>query len=303
MANVYVKTVDGGEDTTPAGTDAIELDDGTTSRWTLLSNLYKAIGSGTQNATTFLRGDGTYAAQPAVDGWAAGAGTWSYSSADDPTFIISINADVTALIGVGDRVKLTQSTGGTKYFIVTVVGAYGGGVTLVTVYGGTDYNLENEAISSPYYSHMKSPFGFPVDPGKWTVTLSDTSSRTQTTPTNDTFYNLGTLTISIPIGLWVTQYSLAPRPVKASGTLVQQVTSLSTANNSASDADFTTVITLQVPTGSIFTYNSVTCIPKVLTIASKTTYYLVAKTTQSDDSIAFRGDASPTRVYARCAYL
>lgn len=43
MAEVYIKTVDGGEDTTPSGTDAIELDDGTTSKWALLSNLHKGL--------------------------------------------------------------------------------------------------------------------------------------------------------------------------------------------------------------------------------------------------------------------
>jgi hypothetical protein len=37
MANVYIKTVNGGEKATPALTDAIELDDGSTSQWTLLS--------------------------------------------------------------------------------------------------------------------------------------------------------------------------------------------------------------------------------------------------------------------------
>lgn len=60
MASVYVKTVDGGEDTTPAGTDAIELDDGSTSKWTLLSNLYKALGTGTATAAKALMGDGAW---------------------------------------------------------------------------------------------------------------------------------------------------------------------------------------------------------------------------------------------------
>lgn len=40
MANVYIKTVNGGQDLSPALTDAIELDDGTTSTWTLLSAIY-----------------------------------------------------------------------------------------------------------------------------------------------------------------------------------------------------------------------------------------------------------------------
>jgi hypothetical protein len=39
MANVYIKTVNGGEDTSPDDNDAIELDDGSTSKWALLSSV------------------------------------------------------------------------------------------------------------------------------------------------------------------------------------------------------------------------------------------------------------------------
>jgi hypothetical protein len=60
MSNVYIKTVDGGEDTTPSGTDAIEIDNGTTSMWVLLSNLYKALGTGTATAAKALMGDGAW---------------------------------------------------------------------------------------------------------------------------------------------------------------------------------------------------------------------------------------------------
>jgi len=51
MANVYIKTVNGGEKTTPSGTDAIELDDGSTSKYALLSNLFKIIDGLTEDTT------------------------------------------------------------------------------------------------------------------------------------------------------------------------------------------------------------------------------------------------------------
>ena len=60
MASVNIKEVNGGEDTTPAGTDAIEIDNGTTSMWVLLSNLYKALGTGTATAAKALMGDGAW---------------------------------------------------------------------------------------------------------------------------------------------------------------------------------------------------------------------------------------------------
>ena len=37
-----------------------------------------------------------------------------------------------------------------------------GGATLITVYGGTDYTLADEAITSPYYSYASNPQGFPT---------------------------------------------------------------------------------------------------------------------------------------------
>lgn len=60
MSNVYIKTVDGGEQTTPTGAHAIEIDTGTTSMWVLLSNLYKALGTGTATAAKALMGDGAW---------------------------------------------------------------------------------------------------------------------------------------------------------------------------------------------------------------------------------------------------
>ena len=40
------------------------------------------------------------------DGWIVSPGTWTYSSADAPIFVITVNTDLTGKIGVGDRIKL-----------------------------------------------------------------------------------------------------------------------------------------------------------------------------------------------------
>lgn len=235
---------------------------------------------------------------PPNSGWITGSGTWAYSSADSPTFIISINADVTALIGVGDRIKLTQTTA--KYFIVTAVGAYSGGNTLVTVYGGTDYTLANAAITSPFYSHSKSPFGFPVSPAKWTVTLTDSSDRAQASPTQNTWYNMGSQSISIPIGSWNVSMKINPDVQRASAGAVNVVSTLSTANNSESDAQFSVglgILNTTEATGNLF-------MRKNLLLASKTTYYVNTRTTQASmSSINILNSFSNMLVEAVCAYL
>ena len=75
----------------------------------------------------------------AADGWTAITATGTSGTLDSPSFEISFDADMTALISLGDRIKITQAT--TKYFIVTKVGAFSGGNTIITCYGGTDYTL------------------------------------------------------------------------------------------------------------------------------------------------------------------
>ena len=236
------------------------------------------------------------------DGWIAGTGTWSYTSADSPSFVASVPDADAALMSVGWRWKLTQTSA--KYFIVTAKGSPSGGFTPVTIYGGTDYTLANAAITSPYFSPVKAPFGFPMDPSKWTVQVTDTSDRTQATPTANTWYNLGSITISIPIGCWNVNYKVLARPADNPNTLINQYSTLSTANNSESDADFTTLVTLGGASGSLAIVATQHCFPKPISLTVKTSYFLNAKTSLANlDSIAHRGDAGTTVIRAVCAYL
>lgn len=89
-----------------------------------------------------------------MDGWVEPDETWTYASAT--TFTVS--GDLTARYSVGDKIRLTQTTA--KYFYVAGV-SFGSGVTTLTVNGGAAYSLANAAITSPSYSKMKTPNGFP----------------------------------------------------------------------------------------------------------------------------------------------
>ena len=246
-----------------------------------------------------------------TDGWVSGTGTWSYSSADSPTFVISINADVTAIITVGMKIKLTQTT--TKYFIVTAVGSYSGSATLVTVYGGTDYTLANAAISNPYYSSDRAPLSFPLDPSKWTVSVSDSNNCAKSTPTASTWYGNTDLSptapsISIPIGIWHVEYGLTldmTATLAAVGTVGGRVT-LSTASNSESDSSMSKSFATVFPivTGGVLRVPFNLAPMKILTLASKTTYYLdVYANVAAITAFNIRGDLFVTVIRARCAYL
>jgi len=240
--------------------------------------------------------DGTLVAN--YGGWIVINDTLSYSSADSPTFVIGTTKDLTGVIGVGMRIKLTQTTN--KYFIVTAITS-----STITVYGGTDYTLANAAITLPYFSYQKAPLGFPQSPAKWTVETSDTSASTQASPTASTWYNVNSVTISIPIGAWKVAYYVPLRITKNSTNEVVAQVTLSTANNSESDVDMTAVLDAYFAslTGNMDIVQQ-TNKEKTIVVAAKTSYYLNFNSlSASAATLGFRATWSKLLIRAICAYL
>jgi hypothetical protein len=232
-------------------------------------------------------------------GWVALAETLAYASADDPTYTATCTGvDLTSTLSVGMKLRVSQTTGGTKYFIITAI-AFSSDTTL-TLYGGTDYNLENEAISNPYFSVVKAPHGFPLDPTKWTVEVTDVTSRTRASPTVNVWYNVGSISISIPIGLWDVSYQVAPYVVFGAANTCLVWSTLSTANNSESDVDMTAVVY------STAVKEMATSVHRTKTIsaAAKTTYYLNSRAgIAGAASLQNANNSSKLIIRARCAYL
>lgn len=233
------------------------------------------------------------------NGWFPANETWTYASADDPTYTFTIaGVDLTTKYSAGMRIKLTQTT--VKYFIITAV-AFSTNTT-ITVYGGTDYDLVDAAISLNYYSTHKVPQGFPLDPVKWQVLTSSTTNRNTVTPTQNVWYNAES--ISIPIGSWMVSYvaALVYQDTEAGACYA----TLSTANNSESDTDLSTVNGMWWASAvtEFATYATVHCNPKNLVLAAKTSYYLNYRTTSASvGAIKIDGSVSKTFIRAVCAYL
>lgn len=223
--------------------------------------------------------------------------TLAYSSADDPTYVVTTSTDLRAYIQVGDRVKFTNNST-TFYGIVTAIAA-----GTMTLYGGTDYDVANSAITAVYFSHVKSPVGFPMDPAKWTVTTTDTNTTTQSSPVQNTWYNIQSIAHTIPIGVWRTRYSVNVGPLYNSNTSVNQFTTLSTANNSESDTDFTVFGYIAGASGNL-RFNAQHEREKTLVLAAKTTYYLNHKTDNSTQTqLNIYGGTAKTIIRSICAYL
>jgi len=230
-------------------------------------------------------------------GWNGAGETWTWTATDGPTFTFTVPSDVTTKYTPGQRLKLTQTT--VKYFIITAVSTFSGGVTTITAYGGTDYIVSSgsPAISANFYSSVKAPFGFPLDPVKWTVTTVDTADQTQATAVQSTWYNLGSVTISLPIGAWSVEYEVA---MSNSGSSRTMQSTLSTANNSESDTHWTVSWFAGTATSSRMTAMR----RKPITVVAKTSYYLNINTPDTGTpTLNTFGSNSPTIIRAVCAYL
>lgn len=108
-------------------------------------------------------------------GWTATGETHTYSSWSSTTRIgvITVPTDATTKYTAGMRYRISQSTGGTKYGIITKVTA-----TTLTVFFPEGTTLNNETITSPHYATVKIPIGFNADPTIWTLELTSSSNRT-----------------------------------------------------------------------------------------------------------------------------
>jgi hypothetical protein len=218
------------------------------------------------------------------------------------TFIVDTSADYSSTLAVGQRIKFTDST--VKYFILVAIAT-----TRLTLYGGTDYSVvSTAAVTSPSYSMVKAPYGFPISPIKWTVEVVDKNAFTQATPTANIWYNPGTIKISIPIGVWNLIY-LAAGYVTDAGSLitVDVFLTLSTANNTESDVTMTARNYLRSehePAGNLSVFLSANR-SRYLDNTSRVYYYLNISTSLSNiDSIAIRGlIEGSTNIRAVCAYL
>lgn len=91
-------------------------------------------------------------------GWTASGESWSYSAWNSTLKrgTITVPSDATTKYTAGMFVRFSQSTGGTKYGKIISVTS-----TTLVVYMGS-YTLNNEAISSPVYSPLQTPYGLPL---------------------------------------------------------------------------------------------------------------------------------------------
>lgn len=227
-------------------------------------------------------------------GWYSGQSGSVYSfvswDASVRTGVIASSLDVTGLLSVGMKVKFTQSAT-VKFGIITAITS-----TQITLFMGTDYTLTNAPISDTFYSIVKAPYGFPMNPDKWSVTVS--APLSQANVTVNTYYASGT-TLSVPIGAWEIFWSSVVTIHGSSAAQAMGSTSLSTSTSSHSDSTMVSAVIGYIYTNTAEFASSISK-NKVYTLANKTTFYIVGVITQTAGTTEF---FSSNYIRATCAYL
>lgn len=286
---------------TPAATPAAPALVQNTSVWQLkIAEILVGTGVSTINAGDVT--DYRYFSRAKMDAWIPADEDWTYSSWDDTngvsTAVFTVPTDATEKYFPGMRIRFSQPTDGEKFGIVTKVTA-----TELTVFINTDYDFDNEEIIRPHYSVAKSPFGFDADTDKWKVQVTDAGIYSQASPAGGTWYNLGSITIDIPVGLWGITHRVAGHAKRSSSFSSNMAVTLSTGAATESDADHTGAVFVQ----NLISQNQSAPYGQEVTrekyFSSKTTMYLNEMTPDVGDDLEIVGDVAATRVTAICGYL
>lgn len=181
-----------------------------------------------------------------------------------------------------------------KKFLCTA-SSYSAPNTTITMYGGTDYALSNSTIGNIYYSSQKAPYGFPIKEEKWSVIVEDGVQRQQASPVGGTYYNMGGVSLNVPIGSWRLGYFSSMHTSFGASTTTDVWTTLSTANNTQGERRFISSVAANSLVCAILSSRFAD-----VSIPAKTTYYLNHSTTigGAGVSIYLRGDLTPCRIYA-----
>lgn len=245
------------------------------------------------DSNKILRGDATWGI---LGDWSPIAATLTFSVADAPIFVCTTSTDLTSIITVGAKLKLTHSAT-TKYFIVHAISS--GSITL---YGGTDYTLAATAISNPSFSHLRSPIGFPMTPVKWTIESFGASGSASGAAGWHTIIS----PFSVPIGVWNLYYDTAVVGSQSApgNTAAYVLTTLSTTTDTETDTHWTAYWELGYTTGNLYYFSPQVNKSGIFTATVKTPVYFNVRTslTGSGTQVQLRG--SPPAIFrATSVYL
>lgn len=234
-------------------------------------------------------------------GWVATGESWTFSSWTSASRIgvATVPSDATTKYTPGMRVRFSQTTGGTKYGIITYVTS-----TTLTIFFPSGVTFTNETITSPVYSSIKVPYGFNTDPSVWELTYGVTSNTATNVGSFNNWVNPGGANVSVGPGAWKVSIRGSMTQVNSSASGQFSRAGIGTTNNSVVDNDC--FQTTYVRTGSTSSGAIPFSLEKYFVNTSATTYYMnaTAETGAGTVQVGFLGGINGNALLkALCAYL
>lgn len=230
--------------------------------------------------------------------------SWQFGAWNSTYRIATINVPNSGVFTLGQKIRYWQQTGGWKYgFVMTKPNS-----TSITVFQGnaaSGYVLNNERIYLPAYSRDKSPDGFPADARVWTMLFNGSSAVSVNTPANGVWNNLGAGQVPVGAGLWDIGYDVTTLSARTTAGNTQVRVTLSKANNTEDDTDFTINNGLNQSAAQTMLNLTITShVEKTVEVANNTPFYLnIAPSSGSLSSMSIQGGVGQHKIYAKCAYL
>lgn len=186
----------------------------------------------------------------------------------------------------------------TEYAIVTKVAT-----TTVTVFTGTDYNIPNLTLSTPYYSTQDSPFGFPAK-ASFKIESFYVSASITNTPADGAWYNPPGRTITSPVnGIWEVGYSAPVRGHFTTGSFATMKTTLSTGATTEVYPELTVPSTWDIVTAGVSTHGVQHVADTTLEFTAAITLYLNHFIDAQGAIGASNGFNTGHKIYFKCAYV
>lgn len=240
-----------------------------------------------------------------AQGWTEEAETrsWAFVSANAAgnTFVVSVNEDITSFMRPTLRVRVKQGAD-YQYFIVHFV-ELDTTNTLITLFGGTDFDLAAGDITDIAWSAERFPYGFPVNENVWAAEYSNNSVQFAGSLSSDVWKNINSASLEVPCaGVWKVSYHVIAE------VLFNSTASATIISVTLSDADNTSLVEWEKMQHLVFSLSSIGVsfdLTKTVYLESSQVYYLNTKYFVSGTTASYLangGDVSPTIIRAVSGY-
>lgn len=183
----------------------------------------------------------------------------------------------------------------TEYAIVTKVTA-----STITVFTGTDYNIPNMTLSTPYYSTQKVPFGFPAEKAKWRVRSLHRTTDSTTSNSSYGAYVSGGWALLVPVGAWRIGWQADLYNVTTTVMYFALSPTALTGLTTSQAANVTNLIArITSPSAAVMTIKAL--VEDFITASAAQTY--VMYTLGTTTSAGIDGTVIPSEIFAECAYI